>query len=488
MLKAKNKNVVDIIFNNKHAIKVYKGVQLVWQKIADLLHLTQVCGNSVQEPPNLTIAIVEGGISSSIAYCYINNPITSPYTTSRNYRGVATYFKAKPNTTYSVSGNVSGNRYLHIASYTSISDLSNQNLGTSLGSNTTFTTLSDTEYVVVVWSHSSSGQTITFSDIKAIESNAQPSPSNPIEIKSVGDKTKNLFNLNGDITLGYRLNTTTGIGKKYGTMGSTNDFITDGAYCVSELMEIKPNTNYAKNTPATAYYRIHFYDSEKICVSVTNSSIAPSPANAKYMAICLPIAELGNNIQVEENSTVTEYVPFGYKLSVDVNGTISTCYLEQPLRKAGNEWDEIYRDETGYHIERRIRKLDFGKANWVYHSINSHNIVNLRHTFADDEKMLLSYEGAMLTHFSPQTSLAVNATEAGFHIAGNNILYIRIESSIASNVTEFVNWATENNAYGIYVLETSSFEDIIWDTEPTIPVGSDVVFLTEIQPSEYTIE
>lgn len=292
MLKAKNKNVVDIIFNNKHAVKVYKGAELIWQKIADLLHLTQVCGESVQEPPNLAIAFVEGGISSAIAFCYIDNSITSPYILAANYyRGVATYFKAKPNTTYSVSGNVSGNRYVHIASYTSIDDLSNKNLGTSLGSNTTtFTTLDNTEYVVVAWTHNVVGTVITFSDIKTIESNVQPSPSNPIEIKSVGDKMPN--------------------GK--------------------------------------------------------------------------------------------------YRLQVDVNGTISTCCMEQPLRKVGNEWDEIYRDETGYHIERRI------------------------------------YE----------------------------------DSDSAEKPME----------QGLHLLDESIFEDVEWDVEPIIHQGDEITFLTEIQPSDYTIE
>lgn len=363
MLKAKNKNVVDIIFNNKHATKVYKGLELVWQKIADLLHLTQVCGNSVQ--------------------------------------------------------------------------------------------------------------------------NGIPSPSNPIEIKSVGDKTKNLLNLNGDITLGYRLNTISAIGKGYGTLGNANDFITDGAYCVSELMEIKPNTNYAKNTPATAYYRIHFYDSDKICVSVTNSSIAPSPANAKYMAICLPIAELSNNIQVEENSVVTDYEPFGYKLSVDVNGTISTCYLEQPLRKIGNEWDEIYRDDDGYHIERRIGKIDLKNINFSqlsgYPVFSSGVVRQLTPNVNPISTMLNS------TEYAP--SLSISNMKKDFCIKAHwstNIFYI--SDNVHTNNTDFNNFIRSLDDETFIVLANSTFEDITWDVEPLIPVDTDVVFLTEIQPSDYTIE
>lgn len=378
MLKAKNKNVVDIIFNNKHAVKVYKGVQLVWQKIAEFLHLTQVCGNSVQE-------------------------------------------------------------------------------GT-------------------------------------------PSPSNPIEIKSVGDKTKNLFNLNGEqkqipwsTTIYYGIEIPVNAnGGTYYASADVSSLVTSSIYYY--LMKYTSTGSASqvityfitKNATKKGTFTLNAGDRLFLYQALSNGS----KLNVEYMKAL--------NIMICESNSAQPFEPYGYKLSVDVNGTISTCYMNEPLRRIGQEYDEIFKDDEGYHIERRVGRcdllptMDWRKQNistfncigmYVYELGTQIGVANLGITYPD-----VLYCNRGVNDLAGTSTGAKTTNAMMFNSAHTNLLWNVDVDDVGYSVSDFTTWLNDNPTYILYVMVESTIEDIEWDVEPLMPPDTDVVFLSEVQPSDYIIE
>ena len=142
-----------------------------------------------------------------------------------------------------------------------------------------------------------------------------PTPSNPVEIESVGDKSKNLFD--GELVLGS-LNTN-------GDIKSLNYRVTSNNY-----IEIKSDTTYTvqgkyEDTSCSAI--ICYYDENKQLLSRAVMTTMKSDSTAKYLRFTLYISgiterpiENYDNIQLEEGSPATDYEPFGYKIPITVSG------------------------------------------------------------------------------------------------------------------------------------------------------------------------
>lgn len=150
-----------------------------------------------------------------------------------------------------------------------------------------------------------------------------PMPDNPVEVKSVGDKTKNLFNEN-DVTYGYWINQ-------------------DGSIETS-LFALKSNANIdvvtGKTICAKAYglvpydIAISYYDKDNAFIlramSYSGSFVSTPPSNAAYGVFCvaasntatIPITpeKLASYKIVLTYGESTEYYPYGYKLPVVVTG------------------------------------------------------------------------------------------------------------------------------------------------------------------------
>lgn len=152
-----------------------------------------------------------------------------------------------------------------------------------------------------------------------------PTPSTPVEIQSVGDKTKNKFNYKDyNYLAGY-----------ISTSGTTilNSTTTDTFY-----IECKPNTTYTlqrdkvkvensvfrmasfKTIPAqgTKYTNVAGGLINDLVLTLTTG------ANDKYLAFSLggvlhTDVEYFNKVQIEENSTPTDFEPYGYKIPVNIS-------------------------------------------------------------------------------------------------------------------------------------------------------------------------
>ena len=107
-------------------------------------------------------------------------------------------------------------------------------------------------------------------------------------------RSKNLFNKE-DITKGYYINYTTGKPTP------------NADYCISDYIEVLPNTTYSKATT----YQFAFYDKNKVFISGLNTDTTfITPSNCKYIRLSVKLIKL-NNEQLEEGETQTTYENYG---------------------------------------------------------------------------------------------------------------------------------------------------------------------------------
>lgn len=151
-----------------------------------------------------------------------------------------------------------------------------------------------------------------------------PTPTNPIEIKSVGDKTVNMFNKE------------TIIAGKY--IDANGKLVSNTRVCYSDFIEVEPNTTYVfsgtSQYTGTTGKRVHAYNSDKQWIAqlkassitgITNYSIEFTPTpECKYVIVSGIIintdTEELTTVQVQKGSEVTPYEPYGYKVPVTVAG------------------------------------------------------------------------------------------------------------------------------------------------------------------------
>ena len=162
-----------------------------------------------------------------------------------------------------------------------------------------------------------------------------PTPENPIEVQSVGDKTKNLFDKNDATVKGF-IKVDGSISPISGEWFTTENFIK----CSGGI------SLQAKNGLGSAAY-ISCYDSNKVflgCVKQNSSNDITNTIQliegTEYIKTCCRENNL-DSYQLELGSEVTAYEPYGYKIPVVVTG--------KNLFDASNtQWtNDYYLSETG---------------------------------------------------------------------------------------------------------------------------------------------
>lgn len=134
-------------------------------------------------------------------------------------------------------------------------------------------------------------------------------------IKSVGDKSKNLFNKN-NVTLGY-INDTNGVFQEIGTDKYASDYI-----CIKGMSNLYLNTSVAR--------WIAFYTKDKVYISGSSGiSNLTVPSDAYYIRITVQVADV-DWAQLEEDTKFTGYEPYheGHKISILSHGKNMVEFLE----------------------------------------------------------------------------------------------------------------------------------------------------------------
>lgn len=172
-----------------------------------------------------------------------------------------------------------------------------------------------------------------------------PTPENPIEVLSVGDKTANLFNEN-DVTYGYWITDTGDVSNVVISARYNRDIavITGKTICVRAYGERPFNI------------AIGYYDADNAFVlrvtSMSGSLVSTPPANAAYGVVYVASDKIQSTVPITPEKLAsykimltygdsTAYEPYGYKLPVVVTG-------KNLFDKANTQWTNgYYLSETG---------------------------------------------------------------------------------------------------------------------------------------------
>ena len=207
--------------------------------------------------------------------------------------------------------------------------------------------------------------------------NGTPTPTSPIEIKSVGEKTKNLFDYDNTPIFGGATKQNNG----YRTsIGSENiRFYTYQA--LTNYIGKTVTISFNLTTTEDGEFNIYQYQNNGIGIRFTSVTKKMSANTAIKIILTGKVEELGtnekyskgeiivyksgytgtyfiNNIQFELGETATSYEPYGYRIPITVSNGSETkttnIYLKEPLRKVGEYAD--YLDLTNKKVVRYVKE------------------------------------------------------------------------------------------------------------------------------------
>lgn len=140
--------------------------------------------------------------------------------------------------------------------------------------------------------------------------NNTPTPDNPIEIQSIGEKTKNIWDeqwLTGNIQVGNSVNSST-------------------AYRSANYISVKPNTTYTFNTTTYGNIFVFEYDENKAYLNkvtgiTANSHKFTTNSGTGYIRFAnrnMPTYQ--GDVIINEGNVDIDYEPYGYKMPIKVSG------------------------------------------------------------------------------------------------------------------------------------------------------------------------
>lgn len=181
-----------------------------------------------------------------------------------------------------------------------------------------------------------------------------PTPQTPIPVESVGDRTKNLFDPAIVVQGTY---TSSSNARVCGRLDLKNN--TD--YTISITGDYEMFVNFFNKGTTTSASNLGSWFKNKVTISSDkiNTDLYDYVLIIRnYSNTTLLLKDFDGNIQLEEGTTATSYVPYGYQIPVVVGDTTTNIYLSEPLRKIGEYADYI--DFEGQKVVRNINKADLG--------------------------------------------------------------------------------------------------------------------------------
>lgn len=310
-----------------------------------------------------------------------------------------------------------------------------------------------------------------------------PTSENTIYLKSVGDKTSNLLNLN-TVTENYYLdNTGTPVYHAINTSGNY--------WCHSDYIPVKENTTYTfiTNTYGNAPKICMYNKSKEFIGYLDQSETFTTISNTSYIRLNIfyPFGET----KLEEGSIATNYEPYGYKIPVEItNYGAYPIYVNKQLAKIGEYSDYI--DFKNQNITRAVGVYTFdGSENWEAHKENADNVV-----YRLDNVLTPLFNAPIsatyMTHFVLTDIYSTASFTAGLYRFGfdqdkltitSNRLYV---SSDKMTVAEFKAWLSENKPTIYYPIAPTE-ETVELPEIPTIKGENILDINTEIKPSNVEI-
>lgn len=336
-----------------------------------------------------------------------------------------------------------------------------------------------------------------------------PTPENPIEVQSVGDKTKNLWN--GDVEQGAVANT--GELKNLNTRIRSKPIKVVGGleYTISSNLYVRMICCYKDGKFISTIADLTGTMSKKQ-VSFT----VPDGADTLRINFMLNVSGTANvtpdmieDTMLELGSEATAYEPYGYKIPVVVSAEnhepiTTSIYLNEPLRKI-SDYADVLDFERGV-VERKIKKVvfdgseEFKNQNSIYDSEIKTMLCNTEFIDALEGNYILSSHFTKI--YNAQNAQAKPGTFSKnllekyknytyYNISNKELNVVQSDSTI-TKVSAFRSYLSKQYDAGTpvtvyYALADPTTEPISIPKIPTFDGTTVISTDTEIQPSNMEI-
>ena len=315
-----------------------------------------------------------------------------------------------------------------------------------------------------------------------IKGNDTPTPETPIEIESVGEKTKNLINYKDFILSGYTKEIENGIQFE----------ITGKRIEIKVPFTFKAKTTYVISAECTedGYFGgqlVNDFITNFWCDKTIKSFVVENLKDTDVTANIRCVDTTGTKgstikfAMLEISSSATDYEPYGYKVPVKVNGEVTNIFLDEPLRKVGDYADYI--DYKNKKVVRNFKKVNLSILNWTVYSDNSFRC------YLDNCKPspINGLANILNSHYRLVKMNVWNNTKPNYTMALNDTTKpdLRIRNTDYENVEDFIQ--SLEGVYMIYELETPTEETINIPEISTSKGTNNFVVETTLLPSELKI-
>lgn len=330
---------------------------------------------------------------------------------------------------------------------------------------------------VVVWAKNRLLKSITGSSVQ----DGVPTSSAPVPVVSVGDRTANLIDANATkYGQNIYVGTTTGLEE-----ASTSYYCTD----FIPVQAGKTYTHTPTGLSAHWFYNADKEPTAKVSVPSASSSVT-APDNCYYMRFNVRNVAPPNRLMCNEGEELLDFEPYGYKIPVTVDGTTTTIYTGEPLRKVGEYADEI----TPSGIIRRVIEWELDGVRAAHKitymgvsgTINRGILANLKNTIKNLKP--LSTKRSVVASNQYTYADVGNALATSFinNSEGIGQLYIvHTDQTLADADSLNARLAIERPIFYIPIEDTVD-DNFTWADDINVPVGATITFDTTVQPSNYS--
>jgi len=326
--------------------------------------------------------------------------------------------------------------------------------------------------------------------------NGTPTPDSPVEIESVGEKTKNLFKDDENTR------------KNSCWLKKSGEFVLNASeWATTDYIRVEGYSFTLSRLPYATNPSICAYDSEKnfitgVAYDTKESVIISSEQLISYIRVSYKITDPNFPfMQLEQGDVATEYEPYGkYKIPVKINGEITNIYLDEPLRKVGDVADYID-FKTGKVVRNIYNKTVTGNESIEY-STRSISFIAIKPKAALNSSVvqcLSNYYAAKDWETLWRNGYGTNASNIqGIAISGEFIRVVDMlnypnANTDANHAVLFKAWAAEQYQNGTpliinYVLEDPIEELIDLPDIRTMEGGTTFEVLTTVPPSQIMVK
>lgn len=323
-----------------------------------------------------------------------------------------------------------------------------------------------------------------------------PTPSNPVEVNGVGERTKNLLEMQAVTRtrrgITFTINADKSVTVTGTATGLTYSILMGGGASTNNLNDystpiFKAGDSLIFTTGAPVSLQARYTD------GTYSNSIPNNQAITLKKDVGLIYTQVSSSETIDYTiypmirlSTVssTDYEPYGYKIPINCDSKIKNIYLNEPLHKINDYADILsYQD---HNVVRKIKKRVFdGTENWSEGASSKSYRFAIKIGDATQSDLTVGVR-SICTHFPLVATGQTFTVDNCYTIASDKSFVCRLDGSV--RLADFKSYLQQQYANGTpvtiwYVLANEETEqikapDILVDKYTSITVD------TEVQPSQ----